>query len=706
MPSMRFSPIPVVLVLLWGCATAPRPSVSSSLPPPPVARRIPHSVTVHGDTRQDDYAWLRERDNPEVLAYLEAENAYSLAAMRSLSDFEERLYQEMIGRIQWADTSVPYRKGDFLYYSRIEQGRPYALHYRRRASPEGPEELLLDLNVLAQGHPYFKLREFQVSDDGRWLAYSVDTTGKREYTLSLKDLSTGALLPERRELTYNVAWASDNRTLFFTTENAAHRSDKLWRHVLGEEGDTLVHEEKDEGFNLYLARSRSGEYFFIESSSWLTSEVWVLPCRESTVAPRRVAPREPGHVYYLEHQGARFYIRTNSTGPNFRIVTAPVDAPGRENWKELLPTRDTVSLSRMAMFSGHLVLLETEDGLSHLSVTELASGERHRLRLPEQVYEVSFDKNQQWDTQTLRVRYESPVTPTTTFDYDMGTRQRVLLKQEAVVDYEPSRYTTERLHVTAADGTRIPVSLVYRQGLRRDGSAPMYLKGYGAFGSTASMDFFSNDLSMLERGVVIATAHVRGGGELGERWHDAGRLRNKMNTFTDFISVAEALIAQGYTSRERLAIWGGSAGGLLVGTVLNLRPDLFRVALVHVPFVDVLNTLLDPTLPLTVPDYEEFGNPTRPEDYAAIKRYCPYTHVKAQAYPAMMVLTGLHDSQVSYWESAKWVAKLRANRTDSRPLLLEVNMKAGHTGSNDRYESTREVAHTLAFVLSQVGIER
>ncbi|MFP2924264.1 S9 family peptidase [Pyxidicoccus sp. 3LG] len=699
------NPLLCALVLLVACATPPRPSPSAPPPPPPVAKRVPHSVTLHGDTREDDYSWLRERSNPEVLAHLEAESAYTRAVMRSSAGLQERIYQELLGRIQQQDTSVPYRKGGYLHYSRTEAGKPYAIHCRKRASPEGPEEVLLDLNALATGHRFFKLRAFQVSDDGRFLAYSVDTTGARDYTLHVKDLHTGELLPVRREHVDDVAWAADNHTLLYVTEDAAKRSHRLWRHRLGDADDTLVFEEKDERLNVYLWRSRSGEYLFIKSRGRDVGEVRVLEARAPGAEPRMVAPREEGHQYSVDHRGDLFYIRTNAGAPHFRLVTSPVATPGREHWKELLPHREAVMLDGLEVFAGHLVTAEREGGLQYLTVMDLASGERHRVTFPEDVYEVDLDRNEEWSTPTLRFRYQSPITPAATFDYDMATRQRVLLKQQQVPGYDPSRYTTERLSVTVADGTHVPVSLVYRKGLRRDGSAPMYLKGYGAYGDTPSLGFFSNDLSMLERGIVVATAHVRGGGELGEAWHDAGRLHRKMNSFTDFIAVTEALIARGYTSPERLALWGGSAGGLLVGTVLNLRPDLFRVALLHFPFVDVLNTMLDPSLALTVPEYAEWGNPSRPEDYAYIKQYCPYTNVKAQPYPAMLVMAALNDSQVMYWQPAKWVARLRERKTDTHPLLLHMDLDAGHSGPSDRYAFLSEVAFTLAFVFTELGLK-
>jgi oligopeptidase B len=689
------------LLLAVACATPPRP-----LPAPPVAKQVPHAVTVHGDTRQDEYAWLRERNDPEVRAHLEAETAYAKDFMRATADLQARLYEELLGRIQQTDTSVPYRKGGWLHYSRTEEGKPYAIHCRKRVSPEGPEEVLLDLNVLATGHRFFRLKAFAVSDDGNLLAYSVDTSGARDYTLHVKDLRTGALLPVRREHVDDVAWAADNRTLFYVTEDAAKRSHRLWRHELGTAQDALVYEDPDERLNVYLWRSRSGEYLFIKSRGRDLGEVRVLPAREPHAEPRVIVPREEGHQYSVDHRGGLFYIRTNQGAPHFRLVTAPVATPGKAHWKELVPHRPEVMLEAVELFAHHLVTAEREAGLQYLSVTDLATGERHRVSFPEQVYEVGLDRNEEWDTRALRFRYQSPITPAATFDYDMRTRERVLLKQQPVPGYEPSRYTTERLSVRAADGTLIPVSLVYRLGLRRDGSAPIYLKGYGAYGDTPSLGFFSNDVSMLERGIVVATAHVRGGGDLGEAWHDAGRRHRKMNTFTDFISVAEALIARGYTSPQRLAIWGGSAGGLLVGTVLNQRPDLFRVALLHFPFVDVLNTMLDPTLALTVPEYEEWGNPTKPEDYAVIKQYCPYTNVKAQPYPSLLVMAALNDSQVMYWQPAKWVARLRAHKTDAHPLLLHMDMDAGHSGPSDRYAFLREVAFTLAFVFTELGLKQ
>ncbi|MBJ6761776.1 S9 family peptidase [Myxococcaceae bacterium JPH2] len=699
--------MPWALVLTVACATPPRAAsfVVASPLAPPIAKRVPHAITLHGDTRQDEYAWLQEQNNPEVLAYLQAETDYARAFMQRSAVLQERLYQEMLGHLQQTDSSVPHRKGGYLHYSRTEAGKPYPIHCRKRISPEGPEEVLLDLNVLATGHRFIKLKAFTVSDDGQLLAYSIDTTGARDYTLFIKDLRTGTLLPEQRDHVDGVAWAADNRTLLYVTEDAAKRSHRLWRHVLGEPQDTLAFEETDERLNLALSRSRSGDYLFIQSRGNTLSEVRVLKADTPAATPRMVAPREEGHTYSVDHRGGLFYIRTNSHAPQFRLVTAPVEAPGPEHWKELLAPRQAVMLEGVELFADHLVLSEREAGLQYLTVLDLTTGERHRVSFPEEVYEVDLERNEEWNTRVLRFRYQSPITPAATFDYDMRTHQRTLLKQQHVPGYEPSRYTTERLSVTVADGTRVPVSLVYRKGLRRDGSAPMYLKGYGAYGDTPSLGFFSNDISMLERGIVVATAHVRGGGELGEAWHDAGRGHQKMNTFTDFISVAEALIDRGYTSRERLAIWGGSAGGLLVGTVLNLRPDLFRVALLHYPFVDVLDAMLDASLALTIPEYAEWGNPTLAADYANIKQYCPYTQVKRQPYPAMLVMAALNDSQVNYWQPAKWVARLRANKTRDTPLLLHMDMDTGHAGPSDRYAFLREVAFTLSFVFTELGID-
>jgi oligopeptidase B len=687
------------------------PAPAPAQPTPPLAKRIPRPLSLHGDALQDDYYWLREKESPEVRAYLEAEAAYTAQAMKPTEALQKKLYDEMLGRIQQTDLDVPYRKGGFYYYNRTEEGKQYAIFCRKKGSLEAPEEVLLDPNVLSEGFKFFRVGNFKVSDDGNLLVYSVDTTGSRQYTLYVKDLRTGKLGPERIEKTasYAGAWAADNRTFFYITEDAAKRPYRLWRHTVGTDGkeDTLVYEEKDERFTLSAHRTLSSEYILVNSNSSTTSEVRFLPASKPTAQLQVVEPRQQDHEYGVAHHGDLFYIRTNSGGRNFRLVTAPVKAPGRKSWKELIPHRDQVMLEGIVLFKNHMVVSERDTGQPQLLVTDLKTRASHRISFPEQNYTVFPVSNEEFDSQVLRFQYTSQITPWSVFDYDLTRRERKLLKQQAVLgNYDPSLYETERLLVTAKDGAQVPVSLVYRKGLKKDGSAPMLLQGYGAYGFPSMPYFNSNALSLIDRGVTVAIAHIRGGGDLGKPWHDAGRMRQKMNTFTDFIAAAEALIAQGYTSKERLAITGASAGGLLMGAVTNLRPDLFKVVVAKVPFVDVLNTMSDKSLPLTVGEFEEWGNPEVKEEYEYMRQYCPYTNVTAKAYPTMLVRTGFNDSQVMYWEPAKWVAKLRAMKTDKNPLLFQINMDAGHGGSSGRYDYLKEVAFDHAFLLTQLGLEK
>ncbi len=707
---MRLAPL-FLVALLSACATTPStpvPSAPAALAPP-IAQRVPHPVVFHGDTLQDDYFWLRERESPQVRAYLEAEAAYTAQMMKPTEALQKTLYEEMLGRIQQTDLEVPYRKGGFYYYSRTEEGKQYPILCRKQGTLEAPEEVMLDLNVLAEGHKHLRLGAAVVSDDGNLLAYSLDTTGFRQYTLYVKDLRTGEMGPERIEKTtgFSVAWAADNRTLFYVTEDAAKRPYRLWRHTLGTDGkqDALVYEEKDERFTLDNRRTRSGEYLVFTSESSTTSEVRVLNAHEPGAQPRVVEPRQQDHEYYVDHHGALFYIRTNSGGRNFRLVTAPVREPGRKHWKELLAHRPAVMLERTLLLRDHLIVFEREAGLPHIAITDLKTRQSHRVTFPEEAYTVFPSANEEWDTRLLRFSYTSFITPQSIFEYDMASQERRLLKQVPVLGgFDPSRYQVERLELTAQDGARVPVSLVYRKGLEKDGRAPLLLKGYGAYGIPSFAYFNSNLLSLLDRGVTVAVAHIRGGGDLGKPWHDAGRMRQKMNTFTDFITAAEGLIAQGYTSKDRLAIHGISAGGLLVGAVTNLRPDLFKVVVADVPFVDVLNTMSDTSLPLTVGEFEEWGNPQVKEDYEYMRQYCPYTNVVAKDYPTMLVRTSFYDSQVMYWEPAKWVAKLRALKTDPNPLLFEINMNAGHSGASGRYDALKEEAFDYAFLLTHLGV--
>jgi oligopeptidase B len=675
---------------------------------PPVARKVPRVATIHGDLRQDDYAWLRQKDDPEVLAYLQAENAYADAVMELTAPLQAALYGEMLARIKEDDQTVPYRRGGHFYYSRTEKGKQYPIFCRKAVRLDAPEEVTLDLNVLAEGHPYLGLGAAAVSDDGHRLAYTVDFTGFREYTLYVKDLRTGALEPDRIEKVVSVAWAADGETLFYVTEDAAKRPHRLYRHRLHGVADDLVYEEQDALFHLHVERTRSLGYLLAVSASFTTTEARYVPAGQPLGAWSVLLPREKGHEYHVDHGGDLFYIRTNGGGRrNFRLVAAPVDDPRPGKWLELIPHRNDVMLEDVEVFASHYVAHERQDGLARLRVTALADGAFHHVQFPESTYDVAPEANAEFVTRAYRFSYQSLVTPPSVFDYDTTSRERVLLKQTEVLGgYDPSRYRTERAYATAPDGARIPLSIVSRAETPRDGSSPLLLSGYGAYGHPYPVLFSSNRLSLLDRGVTVAIAHVRGGGEMGKRWHDEGRTLSKRNTFTDFIAGAEFLVAHGYTAADRLVIEGGSAGGLLIGAVLNMRADLFKGAVLRVPFVDVINTMLDESLPLTVGEFEEWGNPKILEHYEYMKTYCPYTNLKPQPYPAILVRTSLNDSQVMYWEPAKYVARLRALKPDDHALLFKINLDAGHGGASGRYDHLREIAFDYAFMLALLGRAR
>jgi oligopeptidase B len=676
------------------------------VPTPPVAPRHPHAITLHGDTRIDDYFWLRNKDTPEVLAYLEAENAYTAAVMAPYKDLEERLYDEIVARILETDETVPARYGDYYYYSRTEEGKQYRIHCRKKDSLEAPEEVILDENQLAEGKPFLGLGVMQVSSDGNLLAYSLDTTGFREYTLHVKDLRTGELLPDTVAKVKSVAWAADNRTLLYAVDDHTKRPYRVYLHRLGDApaAATLLYEESDERFRVRVWRSRSEQYLLIDSSSHTTSEVRFVDAHAPTGELRIIAPREQDHEYSVDHRGDLFYILTNDAGRNFRLVTAPVADPGRARWTELVPHSDAVMRSSLQVFSSHLVLFEREDGLPHLRVTRLDTGASSRLAFDEPVYAVFPDSNPEFDTPVFRFGYESPTTPRSVYDHDLASGQRALRKRTEVLGgYDPDAYRVERVWATGKDGARVPVSLLYKRALRTGDPQPLLLIGYGSYGFSYPVTFSHARVSLLDRGVAIAIAHVRGGGEMGKKWHDTGRMFHKQNTFDDFVAVAEHLVAAGYTAPDRLVIQGGSAGGLLMGAVANMRPDLFGAIVSEVPFVDVLTTMLDADLPLTVSEYEEWGNPNVAEQYAYMKSYCPYTNLRAAAYPATLVRTSYNDSQVMYWEPAKYVAKLRTLHTGESPLLLHVNMAAGHGGASGRYDRLREIAFTYSFLLWQLG---
>jgi len=671
---------------------------------PPVAPIHPHSVTLHDDIRVDNYFWLREKGSAEVTAYLEAENAYAEERMAPTVELQKTLYEEILGRIQETDQSAPYRKGAFEYYQRTEEGKQYRTYCRREPGQADTENVLLDMNALAEGRAFLGLGVYEVSPDGRYLVFSLDETGFRDYTLQIKDLRSGKLLSERIEKVQSAAWASDSQTLFYTVDDDTKRPHQVLRHRLGATAaDALVYQEDDERFRVAVWRSRSGEYVFRGTFSHTTSEIGFLSASDPAGTWRLVAERKQDHEYDVTHRGGDFLIRTNDSGRNFRVVRAPVDDPRPSSWQELVAHRDGVMVETLDVFEDFYVLLERETGLPYIRVLQFVDGASHRVAIDEPVYSLHPGVNAEFSTHVYRYAYESLTTPDSVFDYDVRSKARTLVKQiEVLGGYDPSDYESERIWATAPDGIRVPVSVVYKRGTPRDGSAPMLLVGYGSYGYPFPTGFSHSRVSLLDRGVTYAIAHIRGGGELGKPWHDQGRMENKMNTFTDFIAVAEHLVENQYTSSSRLAIQGGSAGGLLMGAVSNLRPDLFGAVVSLVPFVDVLNTMLDDSLPLTVGEYEEWGNPNDSDAYRGIRAYCPYTNIGAHPYPTMLVRTSLNDSQVMYWEPAKYIAKLRALKTDDNPLLFKINMDAGHGGASGRYDYLKETALDYAFILTQL----
>ena len=690
------------------CSTAPvRAQVNQQSAAPPVAERRTHVDTLHGDVRRDDYFWLRHKSDPAVRAYLEAENAYAESVLAPLAPLREKLYNEMLSRIKQTDLSVPYPLGTHLYYTRTVEGQQYPIFARRKNTPNAPEQITLDVNEMAKGQSFMSIGAYEVSDDEHLLAYTMDSTGYRQYTLQVKDLRNGAVLPTRASRVTSAAWAADNRTLFYTVEDSiSKRSFQVYRHTLGAPRDTLLYEEKDERFSVYVGRSRSNQYLFLYVGSLTSGEQYFIPAAMPAAPWKLIAPRRADIEYDADHHGDRFYIRVNDRGRNFRLVSAPVADPGIANWREVIPHRPDVMLNGITLFTNHMVRSEREGGLPQIVVTDLRSNATHKLAFPEPVYSAGLSANAVFDTKTLRYAYQSFTTPSSVFDYDMDTRGSTLLKETEVLGgYDRTQYVSERVWATARDGTRIPVSLVYRKGLKKDGSAALHLNAYGSYGSSSNVGFNSNRFSLIDRGVVHALAHIRGGGDMGKAWHDQGRMKSKLNTFTDFIDVAEFLVAQGYTSSNRLVIEGGSAGGLLMGAVTNMRPDLFKAVISNVPFVDVINTMLDETLPLTVGEFEEWGNPKKKDEYEYMRRYDPYMNIAAKDYPAILVRTSFNDSQVMYHEPAKYTARMRAMKTDRNPLLLVTNMGAGHGGASGRYDRLREIALSYAFLLWQTGLD-
>ena len=704
-------------------------SIENTLPAvAPIARKEPKETTLHGVTLTDNYAWLRNKESEEVISYLKAENDYAEAYMAPLATLREELYNEMLSHIKQTDVSVPYRDGQWWYSTRTEEGLQYAIHCRHRdlngAPDPAPEQVILDGNELAKGHSFMSIGDTDITDDGRYLAYSVDHTGFRQYTLHLKDLETGETLPGSVERVGSVVWAADNKTLFYTIEDEEQkRQHQLWRHELSSDSnsdfstDTLVRQEDDERFNLGAGRTRDGQYLLYEASSHITTEAHFLAANNPTGPWTLISAREDDHEYSADHRNGLWYIRTNDAGRNFRLVTAPVANPGRENWTELIPHRKSIMLEDIDLFQDFFIAVDREAGLPHLRLWQFDANNTPRqtseLTFPEPVYSAYPSVNREFETQTFRYSYQSLVTPASIYEYTLPTNEKpgesTLLKQvEVPGNFDRTLYASERIHATASDGTQIPISLVYRKDARKhDKSAglnPLYLYGYGSYGYALPIGFNSNRLSLLDRGIVMAYAHIRGGGDLGDPWHDAGKMLVKRNTFTDFVTCTQHLTASGYGDPTRVAIEGGSAGGLLMGAVVNLKPEIFRAVISHVPFVDVMNTMLDASLPLTVPEYEEWGNPNEAEYFHYMLSYSPYENLKPGSYPAILVKTSLHDSQVMYWEPAKYVAKLRTLKTDHNPLLLVTNMEAGHGGASGRYDYLKEIAFDYAFLLRELGI--
>jgi len=701
-----------------------------ALPHPPVARKDPRELSLHGHTLRDAYAWLRAKESPETLAYLNAENDYTDAAMEPAGPLMDKLYKEMLSHIQQTDVSVPYRDGRFDYYSRTEEGKQYPFYCRVAAEPGGAtrpvppmdgfpgEEVLLDVNQLAEGEAFMSVGAATVSDDGNWLAYSTDNTGYRQYTLHAKNLLTGETLPALAERAGSVVWAADNRTLFYTVEEEeTKRPYQIFRRVLADNGSgfsqpELAWEEPDERFNVGVGRTRDGKYLLAEAASHTTSEQWFLAAENPSGDLQCIEPRRDNIEYSVDHREGLFYITANDTGRNFRLVTAPAEQCGREHWRELLAHRDDVMLEEIDLFRNFFVAAERFQGLPRLRIHDLSASNPginivREISFPEPTYTAAPGINREFDTRVYRYSYQSLVTPGSVFEIDIASGDSTLLKQiEIPGGFDRTLYVSERVFATAGDGVQVPISLVYRKDQFHPGENPLYVYAYGSYGYSLSIGFSGNRLSLLDRGVVLAYAHIRGGGEMGKPWHDAGRMMQKRNTFTDFIAAAEHLIANGYGDGERVAIEGGSAGGLLMGAVTNMRPDLFRVVLAHVPFVDVMNTMLDSSLPLTVAEYEEWGNPNEEAAFHTMLAYSPYDNVEAKNYPAMLVKTSLHDSQVMYWEPAKYVAKLRSLKTDNNLLLLHTNMQAGHGGASGRYDYLKEVAFDYAFLLWQLGVEQ
>ena len=694
----------LVRTFAFACAL-PLVVAGAQVPQAPVAKLVPHVDTLHADVLSDNYFWMRDRKDPDLVPWLEKENAYTTAMTKHTAELQEKIYQEIVGRIKETDQQVPEKRGPYFYYTRTEKGKSYPIFARKRGTLEAPEEVYFDQNAMAEGKKFYSLGGFSVSPDHRLLAVLVDTTGYEDFELQVKDLSAGRFLDDKvQKLGFGIAWASDNRTLFYLTTDSAKRGDKVWRHRIGgrADGDAMVYHEPDVLFNLGVRRSRSGNYIYVESGSFTSGETRVIDAKHPETKPRLFAARRPDVEYELTDIPGRFLVLTNDSARNFRVMQARIGAPTR--WTNFLPHRDTAFVEGVQAYHDFIVVAERSSGLRRLRVQRLSDGAVHDVTFPEPAYGV-FQGNSEFDSRTMRFSYSSLVTPNTTYDYDLRTKERRELKRDEVLGgYDPSMYKVERLYARARDGTRVPISLVYKAPFMRNGQRPLFLYAYGSYGSTTEPTFNSSRLSLIDRGFVFAIAHVRGGQEMGRQWYDDGKMLKKKNTFTDFVDIADHLVSERYTSPERLVANGGSAGGLLMGVITNLRPELFRAVVADVPFVDVINTMRDASIPLTAQEWQQWGNPNKKDEYDYMKSYSPYDNIEAKAYPSLLVTSGLNDSRVAYWEPSKWVAKLRTMKTDKNPLLLKMNMGAGHGGGSGRYERYRETAFRFAFVVDAVGL--
>jgi oligopeptidase B len=675
---------------------------------PPMAAVRPHTFNEFGGTRVDQYYWLKDRSNPEVIQYLEAENAYTKAMMAHTDGLQERLYEELKGRVLQNDQSVPFREGNYFYYTRLVEGKNYPIYARKRGALSAAEEIMIDVNVLAEGKPTFIIRAWDVSSGEDILAFMVDTTGGRVGSVQFKNLRTGAMLPDVLPGAIGgLAWAQDNRTIFYTkADPVSVRPYQVWRHKLGTQAssDQMVYEDKDETYYVGVFTTKSRAYVMIQSSQTMATEYSYVRADQPDQPFKILIPRQRGHEYYANHFGNYFYLLSNDHAQNFRLMRTPVARPGRDNWEEVIPHRADVLLEDFEPFKDYLVVTERKDGLVQLRVRPWSGQNEHYLDFGEPAYLAFVSTNREFDTPLLRYVYTSLTTPSSTFDYDMRTKQKTLLKRDSILGgFDPANYVSERLYTTARDGARVPVSIVYRKGTARP--APLLLTGYGSYGSSSDPTFSADRLSLLDRGFVFAIAHIRGGSEMGRAWYENGRQLQKKNTFNDFVDVADDLIRRGYTKSDRLFARGASAGGLLMGAVVNARPELWRGVVAGVPYVDVITTMSDSTIPLTTGEYDEWGNPHDSTFYRYMLSYSPYDNVERKAYPNMLITAGLYDTQVLYVEPAKWTARLRAMKTDSNRLILRTNMEAGHSGASGRYKRWRDVAFEYAFLLDLAGFK-